>query len=254
MTLLLVIGGIILALILGGITAYYLKPELLVLPYSTFIGFFISNPPFVDKNEHFPNSVLLEENWVRIREELLEVLKNADAIPKFHEVDSIQRFISGRDDIPWRSFGIKAFDSWVEPNASMVPFTTGLLQQMPEVTLAMFSILDPGKRIPRHFGFFKGIFRYHLALIVPNDGECYIICGGQKYFWKEGEGVLFDDTFIHEVWNNTQNRRVVLFMDIYRDNSLPKWIRPLNHKMTKLLAGSQRIQKAVKKAEVTVPV
>ena len=136
----------------------------------------------------------------------------------------------------------------------MVPKTTNLIKKMPSVTLAMFSILDPGKKIPPHIGFFKGVFRYHLGLIIPDEGECYIINKKQRYDWKEGEGVLFDDTYIHEVWNKTENRRVVLFLDVYRDESLPRWIRPLNRKMIKLLAESKRIKKAAKKAEVSLDV
>ena len=130
------------------------------------------------------------DNWEQIRDELIEVLKEAEAIPKFHEIDKIQKFISATDDIPWRTFGIKAFDQWIEPNASMVPFTRSILELMPSVTLAMFSILDAGKHIPRHFGFFKGVLRYHLALVVPEEGECYIVCGKKRYDWKEGESKM----------------------------------------------------------------
>lgn len=236
------------------IVAYFVKPELLTLPYSKFISLFVKNPPFVDKEKYFPESKILEDNWTTIRNELIEVLKKPDNIPKFHEVDSIQIFNSAKDDIPWKTYGIKAFNTWIEPNASMVPKTTNLIKKMPSVTLAMFSILDPGKKIPPHIGFFKGVFRYHLGLIIPDEGECYIINKKQRYDWKEGEGVLFDDTYIHEVWNKTENRRVVLFLDVYRDESLPRWIRPLNRKMIKLLAESKRIKKAAKKAEVRLDV
>jgi len=240
----------IIAAIFVGI--YFLKPELLVLPYTKFINLFVRNPPFVDKEKYFKESHILESNWTKIRDELIEVLKRDKAIPKFHEVDNIQKIISARDDIPWRVFGIKAFNNWIEPNASLVPVTSQLIKEIPKVAVAMFSILDPGKKIPPHFGFFKGVFRYHLGLIIPSKGECYIINGGQRYEWKEGEGVLFDDTYVHEVWNKTDERRVVLFLDIYRDESLPRWIRPLNRTMTKILAQSKKVQKAAKKAAISL--
>lgn len=242
-----IFAGIILLLVL----VYFLKPELLTLPYSAFLRLFVSNPPIVEKEKYFPESKILEANWREIRQELMEVLKNEQQIPTFHEVDSIQKYISASDDVPWRTFGIKAFDKWVEPNASIVPLTKNLLSKMPNVNIAMFSILGPGKRIPKHFGFFKGVFRYHLGLMVPKNGECYIINGGVKYHWVEGEGILFDDTFVHEVWNNTDETRVVLFLDVFRDESLPRWLRPLNKKMTNLLAGSKRISKGIKNAEVS---
>lgn len=253
MIVLYILLALIGALILFLLMAFWFKPELLTLPFSKLISMFVKNPPMVDKERFFPEGRLLEENWKVIREELIEVLKDETHIPKFHEVDGIQRFISAKDKVPWRVFGIKAFDKWIEPNVRKTPRTVELLKQLPQVSLAMFSILDGGKRIPRHFGFFRGVFRYHLGLMVPDTskgGECYIICGGQRYDWKEGEGVLFDDTYWHEVWNKTDQRRVVLFLDVLRDSSLPRWLARLNRAMYKKLARSKRVQKATKKAEV----
>jgi len=246
--LLSVLAVVLLSLVL----AYFLKPELLTLPYSKFVSLFVSNPPVVDKEKYFADSRELEANWQTIQSELLGILKNDTAIPRFHEVDGLQRFISAKDDVPWRVFGLKAFDKWIEPNCSKAPRTVELLKKMPNVSLAMLSILDGGKHIPRHFGFFRGVFRYHLGLIIPDksEGECYIICGGVRHDWKEGEGVLFDDTYVHEVWNKTNQRRVVLFLDVLRDNSLPRWLRPLNRLMYQKLAASKRVRKAARRAEV----
>lgn len=241
----------ILALIVLFIIAYFVQPALLTLPYTTFIKLFVKNPPFVSLAEHFPQHVLLKENWKTIRDEMLEVLQDAESIPKFHEVDNIQRFISAKDDVPWRTFIIKAYDKWIESNAAKVPKTTALLKEIPQVTTAMFSILDGGKHIPPHMGFFKAVLRYHLGLLVPTDAPCYIVVGGEKYSWKEGEDVLFDDTYIHEVWNKSSNRRVVLFCDVYREKGLPEWVKKLNRRMFNLLASSKRLAKAAKKAEVT---
>lgn len=36
------------------------------------------------------------------------------------------------------------------------------------------------------------------------------------YNWSKGEALLFDDTFNHEVWNDTDGYRVVLFIDFAR--------------------------------------
>jgi beta-hydroxylase len=180
-----------------------------------------------------------------------EILKNETNVPKFQEVDSIQRFIAARDEVPWRTFIIKAYGKWVEANAAKVPKTTALLKEMPQITTAMFSILDGGKRIPPHFGFFKGVLRYHLGLAVPKDAPCYIVVGGQAYAWQEGEDVLFDDTYKHEVWNKSSQRRAVLFCDLFREKDLPNWVVRLNRKMFHLLSSSKRLSAAIKKAEVT---
>jgi beta-hydroxylase len=251
MVILKIIAIVLLLICALTLFAFLVQPALLTLPYTTFIKLFVKNPPYLDVEEHFPQHKILLENWQTIREELEEVLKNEANVPKFHEVDSIQKFISARDNVPWRTFIIKAYDKWLDANAAKVPKTTALLRQFPQITTAMFSILDGGKHIPPHMGFFKAVLRYHLGLIVPNDAPCYIIVGGQKYSWKEGEDVLFDDTFTHEVWNKSTGRRVVLFCDLYREKGLPKWVQYFNRRMFNMLAQSNRLSKALKKAEVS---
>jgi ornithine lipid ester-linked acyl 2-hydroxylase len=231
--------------------AYIFQPALLTLPYTAFISIFVKNPPYLKVEEHFPRHEMLKKNWHIIREELEEVLKNDVNVPKFHEIDGIQRFISANDNVPWRTFIIKAYGKWIDANAAKVPKTAALLKELPQITTAMFSILDGGKHIPPHMGFFKGVLRYHLGLMVPNDAPCYILVGGKKYEWKEGEDVLFDDTYIHEVWNKSSGRRVVLFCDVFREKGLPGWVQASNRKMFQLLSQSNRLNKALKKAEVT---
>lgn len=233
------------------IMAFFVQPALLTFPYTAIIKLFVKNPPFLSLESHFPQHKLFKENWQVIKKELLEILKDEKNVPKFHEVDSIQRFISAKDNVPWRTFIIKAYGKWSEANIAKVPETKKLLEQTPQITTAMFSILDGGKHIPPHMGFFKGVLRYHLGLIIPTDAPCHITVGGEQYSWKEGEDVLFDDTYIHEVWNKSSNKRVVFFCDVYREKDLPSWVQFFNRKLFDLLSKSKRLSKALKKAEVT---
>ncbi len=251
MIILKIIGIVLVVLAALLFLAYLIQPALLTLPYTTFIKLFVKNPPYLDLEKHFPQHQLFKDNWETIQKELLEVLKEEENVPKFHEIDSIQRFISAKDDVPWRTFIIKAYGKWAPVNSEKVPETVKLLKQIPQITTAMFSILDGGKHIPPHMGFFKGVMRYHLGLIVPTDAPCHITVGGKKYSWKEGEDVLFDDTYIHEVWNKSTNRRAVLFCDVYREKDLPNWVQYFNRKMFEMLSSSNRLKKALKKAELT---
>jgi len=87
---------------------------------------------------------------------------------------------------------------------------------------AFFSILAPGKHIPAHRGPFKGVIRYHLGLLVPEPAErCRIRVGTEIRHWREGESLVFDDTYEHEVWNDTSGRRAVLFLDVVRPLRFP---------------------------------
>ena len=66
-----------------------------------------------------------------------------------------------------------------------------------------------------------GILRYHLGLIIPKNGFCFISVDGETYDWKEGEGVLFDETYKHFVINDTNYYRVILFLDVKRVLNFP---------------------------------
>ena len=39
--------------------------------------------------------------------------------------------------------------------------------------------------------------------------------GNEHVKWVEGEPVVFDDSYEHEVWNRTLEKRVVLLFDIW---------------------------------------
>lgn len=250
MIILQVIGGLITFFILLNIILYFVEPSLIAISFSLILRLFYRNPPMVDVDEHFKDHLLLKENWQVIKEELFEVLRDEESIPEFHEVDKIQRFIN-KNDAPWRVFMFMAYNNWQETNCAKAPKTTELLKQIPGVTTAMFSILGPQKHILPHNGFYKGVYRYHLGLIIPEEGECYIVNGGQRYDWKEGEDVLFDDTYKHAVWNKTNETRVVLFCDIFRTD-LPKIFQPVNRWVYGLRQKSKRLKNVLKNAEVQV--
>ena len=91
------------------------------------------------------------------------------------------------------------------------------------MTTAMFSILSPRKHILDHRGPYKGVLRYHLGLIVPQRrAACRIRVGEDVRHWEQGKSMVFDDTYNHEVWNDTDETRVVLFVDVLRPLPFPE--------------------------------
>lgn len=124
----------------------------------------------------------------------------------------------------WQTFNLVMFDQDVPCNAARCPTTVALLRRVPGMQSALFSILAPGARIPPHHDPSKGVIRYHLALQVPKDRDrCFISVAGQKYHWEEGKGVLLEDAFEHWAQNDSDEDRVVLFVDILRPlTGIPK--------------------------------
>ncbi len=67
---------------------------------------------------------------------------------------------------------------------------------------------------------------------------------GQQAVWEEGKSMMFDDTYPHEVHNDTDGVRVVLFMDILRPLRFPGSL--LNDAIIGLVRQSGYIHEAKK--------
>ena len=172
-------------------------------------------PGPVFDNSIFPWIDRFERNWEGIRKELEGVLLERSALPAFHEISPDQYRISKGDD--WKVLPLYIFGRAIEKNCSRCPQTAHLLMNVPHLENAMFSILAPHFKIPPHRGLTNGIVRIHLGLIVPDEKDaCQIRVGDQIFGWEEGKCVVFDDFYEHEVWNDTDQERVVLFFDVDR--------------------------------------
>ncbi|MBI3447672.1 MAG: aspartyl/asparaginyl beta-hydroxylase domain-containing protein [Acidobacteria bacterium] len=101
-----------------------------------------------------------------------------------------------------------------EPSAEeRCPGTVGLLRDifrydLGEPVTAQFSALRPGARIAPHCGAANFFLTAHLGVIVPPG--CLIRVGAESRSWVEGRGLVFNDSFEHEVRHDGDSQRVVL--------------------------------------------
>lgn len=179
----------------------------------------VGDPP-VFSSALFPEVSELENNWEFIREELDEVLKGREAIPPFQEVSPDQKRIAKGEN--WKTFIFYGFGFRIERNCARCPKTVEMLERIPNLKTAWFSILSPGYHIPSHRGVTKGLIRVHLGLRIPEKREnCYMLVDDERIVWKEGACNVFDDTYEHEVHNNTDEERTVLLLDFERPMKWP---------------------------------
>ena len=183
---------------------------------------FFRNPPFIrDHHSEFPASVAIENHAITIIDEFNKYTSvyKPDCLRKTNPAFKVE--VSEKEENCWRALHLKKIGKIDDDLIEHFPTTTSLLKD-PQIHNAFFSILDPGVEIVPHVGYYKGYLRYHLGVVIPNGKEkAYIVCGGKKYTWKEQEGVLFDDLYLHYVKNPTKQTRVVLFLDIKRKTSSP---------------------------------
>ncbi|HEX3425650.1 MAG TPA: aspartyl/asparaginyl beta-hydroxylase domain-containing protein [Acidimicrobiales bacterium] len=179
----------------------------------------IETTPFLSEDA-FPWIKLLEDNVAAIQKELDAVLQYRDQLPNFQDISTDQRALT--DDDKWKTFFFFGYGFRSDTNCARCPETTKLLEQVPGLTTAFFSILSPHKKIPAHRGPWRGVVRYHLALKIPDPADqCGISVGGQVAHWTEGKSLVFDDGYEHFAWNDTDGVRVVLFMDVLRPLRAP---------------------------------
>jgi len=180
----------------------------------------ISAPPILNAAAKFPASAEFVAAWEGLRDEALSVAERLHEVPRFHEVMKQQEEISANDGRDWRTFVIKAYGANIARNLSRCPVLAELLERHPEVVSATFSYLAPGKHIPLHRGPFRGVLRFHLGLSMPRDDKgdlgATLWINGVPYLLANGDCLLWDDTYPHEVLNATNDVRIALLLDVLR--------------------------------------
>jgi aspartyl/asparaginyl beta-hydroxylase (cupin superfamily) len=163
----------------------------------------------------FPWTADIEAQWAVMRGELDGLLRDPEALPTFQQIATYESHMS-RDE-GWKTYFFFGYGHRISHTPERCPKSAELISRIPGMTTALFSFLAPGKRLPPHRGPYSGVLRYHLALKIPEPIErCGLRVGGEVRHWQEGQSLVFDDVFEHEAWNDTDEVRVVLFLDFKR--------------------------------------
>jgi aspartate beta-hydroxylase len=180
----------------------------------------IVGPPTLPLDEYFPDAWRFIAAWQDIREEARQLAERLEKVPRFHEFMPEQEEISANDQRDWRLFVLKAYGTEVPPNMAVCPILSSLASTIPDVLSASLSFLAPGKHIPEHRGPFRGVLRFYLGLSIPHadDGQpaTVLTINGVEHRIDDGESLLWDDTYPHEVWNHSDTLRAALLLDVRR--------------------------------------
>ena len=197
-----------------GIGRQLLDHSTIMGPYNCFVYATskVRNLPLLQR-EAFPDLDLLRDNWQVFRDEAKNLFDEG----------YIRRAASDNDlafhsffNTGWKRFYLKWYDD-AQPSArALCPQSVALVNRVPSVNAAMFALLPAGAKLGKHRDPFAGSVRYHLGLITPNDDRCVIYVDGQKHSWRDGDDVVFDETFIHWAENFTDQDRLILFCDVER--------------------------------------
>jgi aspartate beta-hydroxylase len=174
--------------------------------------------------EKFPFLSEIEKFTDAIREEMLAVLadeseltpyvdmpEDAPAAPVWRELNRSPR---------WSSYHLFRHGEPIAAHCARCPKTVAALQSIPVMRIpehapeALFSVLKPKTHIPPHTGVINGRLTVHLPLVVPEN--CGMLkAGDEARAWQVGRCLIFDDSMVHEAWNDSEHTRVVLIFDIW---------------------------------------
>ena len=176
--------------------------------------------PYVYDTAAFPWAASIESEWRVVRGELDRVMMRKAELPNVQEIAADAASLS--QDADWKVFPLIAYGLRSDPNIALCPETWRIVQKIPGLRTAMFSILEPGKRLRPHRGPYNGVLRLHLGLLIPEPRDRMAIRVGPEHrHWAEGRALIFDDAYEHEAWNETGQVRVVLFVDFERPMRFP---------------------------------
>jgi beta-hydroxylase len=209
----------------------------LMAPYNALMYLFsaVPNRPYVEISG-LPELAPLAENWQTIRREAQQLLDSGRirSAATYNDLGFNSFFKTG-----WKRFYVKWYDEPLPSAKSLCPRTAELVESIPGINAAMFALLPPRTKLGAHRDPFAGSLRYHLGLVTPNSDLCRIVVDGEPYVWRDGEPVMFDETFIHIAENRSDVTRIILFCDIERPLRT-RLVRALNHFVkTTLIRESQ---------------
>ncbi len=196
-----------------GVWDYYRSGAWVVAAFNDWMAKGGAFPPSATVSmSHYPELQPFVDSWRDIRAEVEEIVERRKA-GRINE----DMFFGEIAPDSWKRFYIK-WHSDVLPEAwEWCPLTSRLVADNDLVEIAMFSIMEDGSRVPPHMGPYRGALRFHLGLSCPSNPElCYLTLDGVRIPWRDGETLLFDDTYTHSVVNESGETRIILFLDVSR--------------------------------------
>ena len=200
---------------LGRKKLYAQAPSLLQFPRLPPIQFY--------PRELFPWLSALEASADMIRDELLVVLREDTAEMRpyvsYSEGAPVAQWAELNHSPRWSAFFLWEHGVRNEAHCARCPKTAALLDTIPMMDCpgyaptVLFSILSPKTHIPPHSSVTNARLVTHLPLIAPQG--CRFRVGNETRAWQNGQAWVFDDTFEHEAWNDSDHLRVIMMIDIW---------------------------------------
>jgi beta-hydroxylase len=216
-------------------------------PYNVLMYAFsaVSSKPLLDARQ-FKQLDRLRDNWTVFRDEAKAL--HASGYLRAPATDNDLVFINLYRR-GWKRFHLRFYaDDFLPSAKELCPRSVEILRSVPDIHCASFTLLPAGGTIGKHRDPLAGSLRYHLGLVTPNSEKCTIWVDGEPHTWRDGEDVVFDETYIHWARNETDQDRIILFCDVerpLRSRVLQVFSNFMNRRVFTIMGSSNDAQEAV---------
>ena len=186
---------------------------------------------------HFPRLPAIqfhdrkEFSWLTHLEAAADAIRDELQVVLREDTEEMRPYVAHPDGAPvsqwtelnhsprWSAFFLWEDGKRIDAHCARCPRTTAILETIPMMDCAgyaptvLFSILAPHTHIPPHSSVTNARLVVHLPLIAPP--HCRFRVGNEIREWKYGEAWVFDDTIEHEAWNDSDELRVIMMIDIW---------------------------------------
>lgn len=198
-------------------SAHMREPDRYFLKEARYDG---THPRYYDPAA-FPWVPMLESRYTEIIEEISGLTSGHEAMPP----NLNPPYLSAPD--AWRNFYFFNFRWYNHKNCLKYPKTFALLQTIPHISFAGITVLEPHSRVLPHIGETNAIIRCHLGLQIPGQYlDCGIQVDDEKRGYHTGRLLMFSDAHMHTTWNDTDQRRFLLILDVIHPDFVKKgnWV------------------------------
>jgi aspartyl/asparaginyl beta-hydroxylase (cupin superfamily) len=190
---------------------------------------FHGNEPFYFDTSEFSWVARVESRWQEIHDELLRNLEQDERILEPY----LNREMATKPE-SWRTLGLMFWTRRSHTNCQRFPVTWSILKDVPGITAISFNLLEPNTTIKPHVGNTNAIIRCHMGLIIPAPApRCGFRVGTETRSWEPGKFLMFCDAHMHSAWNNTNDRRYIMVVDVIT----PKFAKSTSAISSRVLAG-----------------
>jgi beta-hydroxylase len=168
--------------------------------------------------DKFPELDDIQKNWETIREEVINLYRQQyfEQTKKPESQASYDIGFRTFFKYGWSKFYLKWYGYTHDSAKKLCPKTVQILEKIPSVNGAMFSVLPVDGQLTRHLDPIACSLRYHLGLDTPNSDDCFINIDEVSYSWRNGKALLFDETYPHYARNDSDHYRLILMCDVER--------------------------------------